>query len=188
MSIQRSACVGPRADKTARQKDFRSMMRDAVPADFPAILELNAESVQFLSPLSAERLDRLHRMAAYHKVVEDDGAVAAFLLAFRESSDYDSPNYAWFASRYAEFVYIDRIVAAPASRGRGFAAMLYEDIIAFTSQAGALPLTCEFDLDPPNPASMHFHARMGFHEVGTQWLYGGTKQVSMQARLPGERT
>ena len=163
------------------------MIRDAVPADFPAILELNFESVRFLSPLSPQRLDRLHRMAAYHKVIEHEGAVAAFLLAFREGADYDSPNYAWFGERYPEFLYIDRIVAAPAARGQGFAATLYEDIIAFASRAGALPLTCEFDLDPPNPDSMRFHARMGFHEVGTQWLYGGTKQVSMQARPPGER-
>jgi len=158
------------------------MIRDAVPADFPAILELNAESVHFLSPLTAERLHRLHRMAAYHKVVDHDGTVAAFLLAFREGTDYDSPNYAWFAERYPEFLYIDRIVAASAARGRGVAAMLYEDIIAFAARSGALPLTCEFDLDPPNPASMRFHERMGFHEVGTQWLHGGTKQVSMQAR------
>jgi len=163
------------------------MIRDAVPADFPAILTLNAESVQFLSPLSPERLDRLHRMAAYHKVVAHDGSVAAFLLAFREGADYDSPNYAWFAYRYAEFLYIDRIVAAPAARGQGFAAALYEDIIAFAARAGAVPLTCEFDLDPPNPASMRFHTRMRFREVGTQWLYGATKQVSMQLRPTGER-
>ncbi len=160
------------------------MIRDAVPTDFPAILELNAESVMFLSPLSSERIDRLHRMAAYHKVIEHDGVVAAFLLAFREGTGYDSPNYAWFVDRYAEFLYIDRIVVAPAARSRGFAAALYEDIIAVASRAGALPLTCEFDLDPPNPPSMRFHMRMGFHEVGTQWLHGGTKQVSMQARRP----
>ena len=158
------------------------MIRDATPDDFNAILALNAESVQFLSPLTPERLQWLHRMSAYHKVIEDDGVVAAFLLAFRESTSYDSPNYAWFVERYPTFVYIDRIVASPAYRGRGHAAALYEDIAAFASRARAPLLTCEFDLDPPNPASMQFHARMGFREVGTQWLYGRTKQVSMQAK------
>lgn len=158
------------------------VIRDATPADFATILELNSESVQFLSPLTPERLVRLHRMAAYHKVVDVDDFVAAFLLAFREGADYDSPNYAWFVERYPQFFYIDRVVAAPASRGRGFAALLYEDIAAFASRTGTSLLTCEFDLDPPNPVSMRFHARMGFREIGTQWLYGGTKQVSMQAR------
>lgn len=157
-------------------------VRDATPADFAAILELNAGSVQFLSPLTPERLDRLHSRSAYHRVVDDRGSVAAFLLAFREGADYDSPNYAWFVERHAQFVYIDRIVAAPASRGRGFAALLYDDIAVFASHTGAPLLTCEFDLDPPNPVSMRFHERMGFREVGTQWLHGGTKQVSMQAR------
>jgi predicted GNAT superfamily acetyltransferase len=157
-------------------------IRDATPADFPAILELNAGSVQFLSSLTPARLDRLHRMCAYHKVVDDGGGVVAFLLGFREDAAYDSPNYAWFVQRNPQFLYIDRIVAAPASRGRGFAAMLYDDIAAFAGRAGVSLLTCEFDLDPPNPASMRFHARMGFREVGTQWLYGRTKQVSMQAK------
>lgn len=159
-----------------------AVIRDATPADFSAILELNAGSVQFLSPLPPERLDRLHRMSAYHRVVDDGGSVAAFLLAFREGADYDSPNYAWFVERYPQFLYIDRIVAAPASRGRGFAALLYDDIVAFALDTRAPLLTCEVDLDPPNPVSMRFHARMGFLEIGTQWLYGGAKQVSMQAR------
>ncbi len=159
-----------------------AVIRDTTPEDFPAILELNAGSVQFLSPLTPERLVRLHRMATYHKVVDVDGSVAAFLLAFREGIDYDSPNYAWFVERYSQYLYIDRIVVAPASRGRGFAALLYADIAAFALHTGAPLLTCEFDLAPPNPVSMRFHARMGFREVGTQWLHGETKQVSMQAR------
>jgi hypothetical protein len=85
-------------------------LRDARREDFAAILALNAESVHFLSPLTAERLDALHRAAAYHKIIEIDGEVAAFLLAFREGAPYDSPNYLWFAERYPEFLYIDRIV------------------------------------------------------------------------------
>ena len=159
-----------------------AVIRDATPADFAAILELNAASVEYLSPLTPERLDRLNRMSAYHRIVDDHGCVAAFLLAFREGVDYDSPNYEWFVERYPHFVYIDRIVAAETSRGRGLAAALYDDIAAFALRTGAPWLTCEFDLVPPNPVSMRFHERMGFREVGTQWLYGGAKQVSMQAR------
>jgi predicted GNAT superfamily acetyltransferase len=165
------------------------VIRDAMPADFAAILALNTGSVQFLSPLMLERLDGLHRMAAYHKVIEDDGEVAAFLLAFREGTAYDSPNYAWFVERCPQFLYVDRIVAAPAARGRGFALSLYQDIIGFALRTGAPLLTCEFDLDPPNSASMQLHARMGFREMGTQWLDGGRKRVSMQARqLAGSLT
>lgn len=157
-------------------------LRPAVAGDFAAILALNAESVHFLSPLDAARLQHLHAQAAYHRVVEVDGAVAAFLLALREDADYDSPNYRWFVQRYPEFLYVDRIVVSAAQHGRGLGALLYEDLFAFARTHGVRRVTCEFDLDPPNPASARFHARFGFHEVGTQWLGGGKKQVSLQAR------
>ena len=157
-------------------------IRDAAPDDFAAILALNADSVHFLSPLSGDQLANLHRQAAYHRVVERHGRIAAFLLVLREGADYDSPNYRWFAQRYPQFLYIDRIVVAADRQGHGLAAMLYDDLLAFAKTTGVETLTCEFDLDPPNPASAKFHARYGFREVGTQWLGGGKKQVSLQAR------
>lgn len=161
-------------------------LREAGEADFEAILALNAESVRFLSPLDAARLRRLHMQAAYHRAIEIDGRVAAFLLAFRESADYDSPNFRWFVNQFPQFLYIDRVVVAAAAQGRGLGARLYEDIIAFAAGHGVTPLTCEFDLDPPNPASERFHGRHGFREVGRQRLASG-KQVSLQARAVGER-
>lgn len=157
-------------------------IRPAGADDFLAILALNAESVHFLSPLDAVRLRQLHAQAAYHRVVEIDRVVAAFLLALREGADYDSPNYRWFAQRYPEFLYIDRVVVSAAQQGRGLGALLYEDLFAFARSSGVAEVTCEFDVDPPNPPSARFHARFGFREVGTQWLGGGKKQVSLQAR------
>ena len=158
------------------------MIRDAVAHDFAAILALNAESVHFLSGLDAMRLRDLHAQSAYHRVVDVDGDVDAFLLAFREGADYDSPNYRSFAQHYPRFLYIDRVVVSAARQGRGLGALLYADIVAFARSRGIGPLTCEFDLDPPNPVSARFHARFGFREVGRQWLSGGSKQVSLQVR------
>jgi uncharacterized protein len=157
------------------------MIRDAKPGDFAQILALNAESVHFLSSLDVARLRHLHAQAAYHRVVEVSGAVAAFLLAFRERADYDSPNYLWFAQRYAQFLYIDRVVVASAAQGSGFGIQLYNDIAAFAAAAGVANLTCEYDLDPPNPVSARFHQRFGFREIGRQQV-GATKekQVSLQ--------
>src|SRR5712672_1237647 len=162
------------------------MIRDATPDDFSAILALNAESVHFLSPLDATRLQRLHAQAAYHRVVEREGAIAAFLLALREGTDYDSPNYRWFAQHHARFLYIDRIVVDGAARGLGLGAQLYDDILGFAAATSAGRLTCEFDLDPPNPVSAAFHHRYGFREVGTQWIGGDKKRVSLQARELGD--
>lgn len=51
---------------------------------------------------------------------------AGFLLAFQERPAAHSPNFDWLAARCAHFVYVDRIVIAPAARGRGLARVLYE--------------------------------------------------------------
>jgi predicted GNAT superfamily acetyltransferase len=156
-------------------------LRPATPADLPAVLVLNEQSVQFLSPLSAERLARLHGLAALHCVVEQGGVVIAFLLAFREGTDYDSVNYTWFAERYARYLYIDRIVVAPDARARGAGSALYEHAFAHAARAAVPMLACEFDIQPANPASARFHARFGFREVGRQSVAGGSKRVSLQA-------
>jgi predicted GNAT superfamily acetyltransferase len=155
-------------------------VRAIADADTPAILALNLESEAVLSPMGAGRYAHLRSEAAYAHVVEDDGAVVAFLLAFREGADYDSVNYQWFDSAYDAFLYVDRVVVARSHQGRGLGALLYDDLFAFARAARVPRVTCEFDIEPPNEASRRFHARYGFAEVGTQALPGG-KRVSLQA-------
>lgn len=156
------------------------MLRDAIATDFPAVLRLNEESLQFLSPLTPPRLAALHGLAAYHRVTVLEREVLGFLLAFREHVAYDSPNYHWFAARYDRFLYIDRVVVGAAHQGRHLGALLYEDLFTFAGASGAERVVCEFDIDPPNETSRKFHARFGFREVGTQWVADGKKQVSLQ--------
>ena len=160
-------------------------LRTAVAADFNGILALNEESVAALSPLDLERLSRLHARAARHCVVVDDAAVVAFVLALRESADYDSPNFQWFVARYERFLYVDRIVVSRNARGRGAGTLLYRDLFEFAAASSVDLITCEYDLDPPNLRSQRFHAKFGFAEVGRQRVAGGRKQVSLQtARVP----
>jgi len=156
------------------------LIRDANVDDFAQILRLNEESVHFLSPLSAERLEALHTKAAYHRVIDDAGKIAGFLLAFREGTSYDSSNYVWFTGHYDQFLYIDRIVVSTQHQGQGVGNKLYEDIFAFARNHAVTRITCELDIDPPNVASRHFHKRFGFSEVGTRNYGEVTKQVSMQ--------
>jgi predicted GNAT superfamily acetyltransferase len=155
-------------------------LRDATPEDAESILRLNHASVRFLSPLTQQRLSWLHGMASYHRVVEWGGQVQAFLLAFGPGVAYDSPNYQWFARHFERFLYVDRIVVDTAAQGQGFAARLYEDLFVFARQNGAPRITLEIDSDPPNPVSSRFHARYGFREIGSQWVAGGAKRVSLQ--------
>ena len=164
-------------------------LRDVTRSDHPRILELNEASVQYLSPLTPESLQWLHDAAAYRRVVVDEGEIVAFLLALREGSAYESPNYRWFARTYDRFLYIDRVVVASRSRGAGIGRLLYADVFAFAGEAQVTRVTCEYDIDPPNDASRRFHEGFGFREVGTQSVAAGTKRVSLQAvALPPEGT
>lgn len=162
-------------------KHWHSAIRDANTADFTRILSLNEESVRFLSPLDLEHLTMLHHAAPYHRVLDADGIVQAFLLALRPGAPYDSPNYRWFSSTYADFLYIDRIVVSESMQGRGAGLRLYDDLFQFASSSAIRLITCEFDVEPPNPASERLHRRLGFREVGTQCVGPGNKRVSLQA-------
>ncbi len=156
-------------------------IRPALAADHARILALNLESEEMLSPMHATRLRELDAMSAYHRVaVEETGEVAAFLLAFREGADYDSPNYRWFAEHYRRFLYIDRVVVASTHQGRGLGGLLYRDLFAFAHEHDLDTVTCEYYTVPPNEASRRFHAAFGFHEIGSQWVADGRKQVSLQ--------
>ncbi len=156
-------------------------LRPAQHEDASQVLRLNEESVQFLSPMNAERLALLQSQSACYRVLESEGRVAAFLLAFREGAAYDGPNYRWFAARYPQFLYIDRVVVSSLLQGRGAGRLLYEDLFQFARASGVNLVTCEFDLEPPNPVSMRFHKQHGFVEVGRQTYGAANKLVSLQA-------
>lgn len=115
-----------------------------------------------------------------HLVIERDGEVIAFLLAFREHANYDSVNYQWFEQRYPSFLYIDRVVVAQNVQANGAGSLLYKRAFAHSVELGIPVLACEFDVEPPNPISERFHAKFGFCEVGRQTVAGGRKHVSLQ--------
>lgn len=163
-----------------------SQLRDATEADVAAILALNDAEVQQTSPMSRDQLRVLAQMAAYCRVATVDGQVAAFLIALREGAPYANENYGWFAARYARFLYVDRVVVGAAFAGKRIGSALYDALFAAAAASRVPVITCEYNLQPPNPASRAFHAKYGFREVGTQWVAGGTKQVSLQAANPGQ--
>lgn len=154
-------------------------IRDALPSDETEMLRLNAESVAMLSPLDGAAVRALLADCDLARVVEADDGIAAFVIALREGRAYASANYRWFEARHAAFLYVDRVVVDARHRGRGLAARLYADVFARAAALRVPHVACEYDIEPPNPASAAFHAAQGFREVGRQRLAGG-KQVSMQ--------
>ncbi len=138
------------------------------------LLALNNVHAEQTSLLDAARLR--HMLAtAFH--VAAIGELDAFLIAFDQAADYDSPNFLWLRARHSRFVYVDRIVTAPQSRGLGHASRLYRDLFARAAAAGHDRILCEVNLDPPNLGSDAFHARMGFAEIGRATWQDGAKTV-----------
>ena len=162
-------------------------IRDAGEADFDRILELNDAEVDQTSPMDRERLRLLDALAQVHWVVEVDGRVVAFLIAMREDAAYKNDNFEWIAARFSRFLYIDRIVVDAAYAGRGIGAALYRQLFEHALAGEVGHLACEYNIEPPNPASKAFHEKSGFKEVGTQWLANGSKQVSLQVAQTAAR-
>ncbi len=158
------------------------VIRDACADDFGAIVALNEREVQQTSAMDLQRLHELARMSCYLKVAETDGRVAAFLLAMREGAPYQNDNYGWFGARFPQFLYVDRIVVGADFAGLKIGSRLYEDLFSTRARNGIKAITCEYNIEPPNPASQRFHEKFGFKELGRQWVAGGTKLVSLQAR------
>ena len=155
-------------------------IRAATAVDHARILALNATEVAQTSAMDAARLAELHALACAPWVVETEGEVMAFLLAMDETAAYDNDNFRWFAARLPRFVYIDRIVVDRTAAGRGLGRALYAALFELARARGIDAIICEYNLDPPNPASKAFHDRLGFREIGQQVIAGGRKRVSMQ--------
>ncbi len=156
-------------------------LRSAGPALREAVLALNARHEVETSPLDAARLGAM-LAASCVAPARTDGA--AFLVAFDERADYDSPNFAWVRARLGRFVYVDRVVVDEGVRGQGVARALYEAAIDHARATGRPRVACEVNAVPPNPASDAFHAALGFSEIG-RGAFGPDKVVRYLARGVG---
>jgi copper homeostasis protein len=169
-----------RHDAANQFRSMESMMTALSPIsrvsanDEATILALNNEHAAELSWLEAERLSFLLGEAFYARRI---GHLEAFIMTFDQDARYDSPNFLWFRERYKRFVYVDRVVVAADARGRGHARRLYQDLFDHVGLVGQVLVTCEVNIDPPNPASDAFHAALGFTEIGEAIIHGGKKAV-----------
>ena len=142
--------------------------------EFETLRALNNQHAMELSYADPARFAHLLRHAFFAGAINQ---AEAFIIAFDQDASYDSPNFLWFKERFPRLVYIDRVLTAPAARGRGHGAALYNALFEKARAAGHSLAACEVNEDPPNPASDAFHARLGFAETGSATLPGGAKKV-----------
>jgi hypothetical protein len=148
--------------------------REIKNGDFDWIHALNEAHATELSSLSKERLVELVDGAFYGKAIDER---AAFMLAFDQHADYDSPNFLWFKQRFPCFVYVDRVVVSPSHRRLGLARQLYEDLFRCARASDHVEIVCEVNAHPPNPMSDAFHASLGFELIGEASLDDRAKSV-----------
>lgn len=150
--------------------------------DFPKLLAnliaLNAANEVETSPLDEPTLLSMLR-ESFHWAAPARG-LDGLLISFDQDADYNGLNFTWFQKRYARFVYVDRVIVANHRRGHGIARRLYSDLIASMREEAQTLLTCEINLNPPNPVSLAMHAAIGFKELAQATLPNG-KTVSYQA-------
>ncbi|WP_168200435.1 GNAT family N-acetyltransferase [Protaetiibacter larvae] len=150
-------------------------------SEIPALVAINdaAYPAVPITPIAefAELVD--HSELAL--VAERGGEPIGFLLAMAPGRDYASENYRYFSDRSEDFLYIDRIVLAEGARGTGVGRALYAHVFEAARARGASEVTCEVNVQPPNPGSLAFHATLGFRELGRQSTKGGAFVVALLA-------
>jgi uncharacterized protein len=146
------------------------------------LLALNNDHAEELSYKTAEQFaDLLDRASVV--LAEPQGL--ALLVGFHQHCTYDNPNFAWLKTRYARFIYIDRVVVSEAARGQGLARSLYGLLEDQALRDTCERLVCEINAVPPNPQSDAFHQKLGFTPVGEQVLEDRGKTVRYWAKELG---
>ena len=150
-------------------------------SDIDAALELNNANAPAVGEIDRAQLEFLIEHSLYSFAIGTD-TLHAFCITFAPGAPYTSVNYQWFSRKYSDFVYLDRIVVSETMRNNTLGAKLYVAVEQRMLKDRCAPiLTCEVNLNPPNPGSIRFHHRIGFREVGQQDSKPGLT-VSMLAK------
>jgi uncharacterized protein len=148
--------------------------------DVDALVAINNSGYPAVPMATSEEIRGLLSMCSLALIAENEnGTPLGFVMAMDPGLDYASENYVFFEARFTNHLYIDRIVLTDDSRGLGLGSQLYEQIFDRARTDGRERVTCEVNLEPPNPGSLRFHRRWGFEDVDTQPTKGGQVVVQL---------
>lgn len=152
-------------------------IRPARHSDLTSIRELNEAVLPHVNSIPIADFEYFLKISSYFLVAEEgDQTISGFLIVLGPGQKYDSENYRYFSERYSSFDYVDRIVIGEDHRGKGYGSEFYNYLSAHSKEER---ITCEVNLEPPNPGSIAFHQKIGFKEVNQQFSEGGKKKVSL---------
>ncbi|TIC87433.1 GNAT family N-acetyltransferase [Nocardioides sp. GY 10113] len=134
------------------------MIREIAQHDHDQVIDLNQGALHAVSPLDHEGLSLLLKMSDQAYVADRAGDVAGFVITLPPDATYDSSRFRWFAERYEDFVYLDRVIVSPDHQRQGVGSELYDQLPT------DVPVGLEVYSD--NDKSLAFHAEQGFRAVG----------------------
>ncbi|MEO7348492.1 MAG: GNAT family N-acetyltransferase [Terrimesophilobacter sp.] len=155
-------------------------LRELSDSDVPTMLALNNSAVPAVPESTEDELMALLRMSSFGFAAVSGDELLGFVLGFEPGVDYASPNYRYFETRGTDYLYVDRIVVAEEARGMRVGQTLYQRVVELAVDHGRDEVTCEVNIEPPNPGSLAFHTRMGFSEIAQQDV--GYARVALLAR------
>jgi uncharacterized protein len=159
------------------------VLRSAQVSDIPAIMTINEAGRPNVSPLDTTVIEELFTSAPYFVVAELDSVVVGYMIGYTADHAYDGEEFAWFKGKFPQFLYIDQIALAAEARHQGIGGQLYHHATDFALTQNIPSLVCEVNLNPPNPNSLKFHTRIGFHELGILDVSDGRTVSLLQKRI-----
>ena len=158
-------------------------LRPITPEDHDAVVAVNERFVHLTAAMDHRRLAELVAASDRADVVDVDGEFAGFVITFAAGAAYDGTHFAWFAERYRDYCYLDRIVIDQPFQRRGLGTFVYD---ALESACARPVLALEVNIDPPNEPSLAFHRARGYVEVGLE----GTEdhRVVLMTKTLGEQS
>ena len=157
-------------------------LKNCIESELKEIYVLNQSLIPMLGALKdIQHLKRLINMSKCSKGLKIRGKIAAFMICFREDSEYESKNYLYFNRKYKEFLYVDRIGVSKNLENNGLGSILYTDIIE--NFGVDLKICAEINIRPMNEKSIIFHEKHDFKQVLEKCYNENYKVVYMERNV-----
>ena len=157
-------------------------LKNCIESELKEIYVLNQSLIPMLGALKdIQHLKRLINMSKCSKGLKIRGKIAAFMICFREDSEYESKNYLYFNRKYKEFLYVDRIGVSKNLENNGLGSILYTDIIE--NFGVDLKICAEINIRPMNEKSIIFHEKHDFKKVLEKCYNENYKVVYMERNV-----
>jgi predicted GNAT superfamily acetyltransferase len=116
--------------------------------------------------------DFVELLQACHLRLEDtaEGALRAFALGMSSHLPQAHFSLHWFLMRFENFLFLERLVVAPALRRKGLASALLERTLQWSRNEGLTMLCCQVHDRPANREAQAFVLSQGFKAIESVML------------------